>query len=90
LQVELRLIPLLLLQPILPLLFRQGAPLAPVLHLLEVLFELAIALSHLLSAELESRLFLLEHKQEILLPVSLQAPRDVLLTCLDAWISKRR
>src|SRR5690242_2841047 len=57
-QVELWCVPLLPLAPHLPRLFRQVSALAPVLSLLEVALELAIALGHLLLAKLVTLLFL--------------------------------
>jgi hypothetical protein len=83
---EVRLISLLLLQPILALLFGQGCSLAAILHLPKTLLGLAIALGHLLLTELVTQLFLLEHKQQILLPVPFQAPCDLLLTSLHPRI----
>lgn len=78
-QVELRRIPLLFLpKPLLPFLFRQIRPCAPVFPLLEVLLQPLIALRHLLLAKLVTILFLLQHKQQIFLPVALQTPRDLL------------
>src|SRR5262249_1411863 len=87
-QVELRLIALLLLEPALPLLFWQLGTLAAILRLLEILLELPIALGHLLLAKLVTLLFLLQHKQQIFLPVALQTPRDLLLARLHPRIPK--
>jgi N-acyl-D-amino-acid deacylase len=85
-QVEVQLISLLRLQPILALLFGQGCSFAAILHLPKILLELAIALGHLLLIELVTHLFLLEHKQQILLPVPFQAPCYLLLTSLHPRI----
>src|SRR6201984_3207003 len=87
-QVELWLISFLLLESLLPLLFRQRSCLATIFSLLEILVELSIALGHLLLAKLVTILFLLQHKQQILLPVALQTERNLLLTGLHSRISK--
>src|SRR6202790_642170 len=87
-QAELRRIPFLLLEPFLPLLLWQTGPLAPILSLLEILLEPPIALGHLLLAKLVSILFLLQHKQQIFFPVTLQAPRDLLLARFHPRITK--
>jgi hypothetical protein len=47
------------------------APLGPIVLLLEILVELPIALCHLLLAKLITFLFLLQHEQQIFLPVAL-------------------
>src|ERR1700730_1831113 len=87
-QVELRRIPFLLLQPPLPLLFWQRGTLAPVLSLLKILLKAPIAVRHLLLATLLTLLLLLQHKQQIFLPVALQTPRDLLLARLHSRITK--
>ena len=50
--------------------FRQIGTVAAILSLFEILAELAITLHHLLLAELIAILFLLEHEQQICLPVT--------------------
>src|SRR5207244_11922563 len=77
-----------LLAPFLPLLFRQTGPCAPVVPLLKIVFEPLIAFGHLLLAKLVAILFLLQHKQQIFLPIALQAPRDLSLSGLHPWITK--
>jgi hypothetical protein len=62
--------------------------LAPVLSLLEILLELLVACGHLLLAKLVTLLFLLQHKQQILLPVALETPRNLLLARLHPVIAK--
>ena len=77
-QVELRLVPPPLLEPPLPVLFWEWNTVASVLSLQEILLELVITLGHLLLAKLVTRLFLLHYKQQIGLPMALQAPSYVL------------
>src|SRR5215472_6794448 len=55
-----------------------------------MLVELTITLRHLLLAELIGILLLLEHKQQIGLPVAFETPRNLLLTGLYPRISKLR
>src|SRR6516225_948012 len=88
-QIELWRIPLLLPASSLALFFRQKGTLAPILSLLEILFELAIALGYLLLAKLVTILFLLQHKQQIWLPVAFQTLRNLLLARLHPKISQR-
>jgi hypothetical protein len=64
--------PVLFLISLLPFLFRQTGTLAPILFLPEILLKLAISLGHLLLAKLVTILFLLQHKQQIFLPVALR------------------
>ncbi len=87
-QVELRRIPFLFLEPLLPFLFRQTGTLAPILSLLEILLKPPIALGHLLLAKLVTILFLFQHKQQIFLPVALQTPRELLLSRLHPPITE--
>src|SRR6516225_872568 len=87
-QVELRSVPLLFLEPSLALLFRQRGTVAAILSLLEILLKLAIALRHLLLAELIAILLLLQQKQQIWLPIALQTLRNLFLTGLDPRIPK--
>ena len=54
-----------------PFRISQTSPLAPILPLLEILLELAIALCHLLLAKLITFLLLLQHEQQVFLPVAL-------------------
>src|SRR5205807_4640303 len=61
---------------------------APVLSLLEILRELAIALRHLLVAELVTILFLLQQKEQIWLPVAFQTLRNLLITRFNSGIPK--
>ena len=65
------LIPFLPHKSSLPRLLGQTSPLAPILPLLEILLELAIALCHLLLAKLITFLLLLQHEQQVFLPVAL-------------------
>jgi hypothetical protein len=46
--------------------------LGPILSLLDILFDLAIAFRYLLLAKLVAILFLLQHKQQIFLPIAFQ------------------
>ena len=71
-------------------LFPQVAPRASVLPLCEIVLKLGIAFRHLLLTELVAFLFLLEQKQQILLPVAFQAACDLLLTRLYVVIAQRR
>src|SRR5215472_17172196 len=88
-QVESWDIPLLFLSASLfPLLFRQGGTLASVLSLLEIVIESLIALDHLPLAKLVTILFLLQDKQLIFLPVTLQTPCNLLLARLHPNITK--
>src|ERR1700740_255003 len=57
--------------------------------LLEILLELAIALCDLLLAKLITFLLLLQHEQQVFLPVALQIPRDLFLACLHPRIPQR-
>ena len=84
------LIPFLPHKSSLPHLLGQTSPLAPILPLLEILLELAIALCHLLLAKLITFLLLLQHEQQVFLPVALQIPRDLFLACLHPRIPKGR
>jgi len=59
-----------------------------ILSLFEILVELAITLGHLRLAELIAILLLLEHKQQIWLPVTLQTLRNLFLTGSHARIPK--
>jgi hypothetical protein len=88
-QFELRHVPFLLFEPRLPLLFRQGGTLAAVLLLLEILLELLVASSHLLLAKIETLLFLMQHKEQVFLPVALQILRDLFLARFHPNIPKR-
>jgi len=69
-----------------PHLLGQTRPLAPILSLLEILLELPMALCHLLLAKLITFLLLLQHEQQVFLPVALQIARDLFLTCLHPRI----
>ena len=70
-QVELRRISFLLLEPPFPLLFWQRGTFAPVFSLLQIPLDLSIALVTIL--------LLLQHKQQVFLPVALQAQPDLVL-----------
>src|SRR6266700_2257211 len=87
-QVELRSISFLLLEPPFPLLFWQRGTFAPVFSLLQILLDLSIALEHLLLAKLVTILLLLQHKQQVFLPVALQAQRDLVLARLHPRVTK--
>ena len=63
-QAELWRIPLLLLEPILPLLRWQTGTLTPVLSLMEILLKPPITFGHMLLAKLVTILFLLQYKDD--------------------------
>jgi hypothetical protein len=56
---------------------------------LEILLELPLALCHLLLAKLITFLLLLQHEQQVFLPVALQIPRDLFLVRLHPRIPQR-
>jgi len=87
-QIELRLISFFLLEPLRPFLFWQRSTLASIFRLLKIMVELTITLGHLSLAKLVTILFLVQHKRQILLPVTLQTEGDLLLTGLHSRISK--
>ena len=87
--IELRLVRPLFLEPPLALLFRQTGTVTAILSLLEILRELAITLGHLLLAKLVALLLLLQHKQQVFLPVAFQTPRNLLLIRLHPAISEQ-
>ena len=72
-----------------PFLFWQTGTSAAIFSLLEILLKSPIALSHLLLAKLVTILFLLQHKQQIFLPMALQTLRNLILACLHPMITKR-
>ena len=80
-QIELWRIPLLLPASPLALFFRQRGTLAPILSLLEILCELAIALGYLLLAKLVTTLFLLQHTSVSALEISEISRPETPLTC---------
>jgi hypothetical protein len=79
----------LFLEPSLALLCWQRGTLAAILSLLKIEVELAITLRYLPLAELIAVLLLLQHKQQIFLPVALQTPRNLFLTRLHPAVSER-
>jgi hypothetical protein len=87
--VERCLIPFLLHESSLPHLLGQASPLGPISPLLEILIELPIALCHLLLAKLVTFLLLLQHEQQVFLPVALQILRDLFLARLYPGIPQR-
>src|SRR5882724_478833 len=87
-QPELRFIAVFLLESCLPLLLRQAGAMASVLSPLEILFKLPIALSHLLLAKFVTILFLLQHEQQIFLPITFETSCNLLLTGLHTRIPK--
>src|SRR6516225_691507 len=88
--VKLRGIALLASAPPLAGLLRQIGPRAAVGPLLEVLLQALIAFGHLLLAKFVAILLLLEHKQQVFLPVPLQAAGDLFFARLDPYIAQRR
>src|SRR6516164_5347321 len=70
-EVESWAIAFLFLESSLALLFRQRGALAPIWSVLEIRLEMAIAFGHLLLTKFKSLLLLLQHKQQIDLPVAL-------------------
>src|SRR6516162_1513715 len=88
--VKLRGIALLASAPSLAGLLRQIGPRAAVGPLLEVLLQALIAFGHLLLAKFVAILLLLEHKQQVFLPVPLQAAGDLFFARLDPYIAQRR
>src|SRR5215831_199461 len=87
--VKLRGIALLPSAPPLAGLLRQIGPRAAVGPLLQVLLQALIAFGDLLLAKFVAILFLSEHKQQVFLPVPLQAARDLFCPRLDPYITQR-